>query len=647
MRCRHARPARAAIAALLAVAAGSPAAEEAGRERPLDLGIEEQVGVRLVLVDFLALDRRGRTVPDLAAEEIVLLVDGRQVEIASLDRDCPAGSADDPQPRAAPPPVRFTREPRKIVLAFDYYHMRHAAETLDHALQALDRWPAGDEQHMIVSLGEALRIEQPWTSDAAEVRRALERMRGDPDLYAAAHDRLTEWPFFERVQTLLDLLERVPGRKTVVLFSGPFRPDGFFHDPAHRRLAAISTVARAAIYPVDTGGLRTLVDAGPPRWGGPSELRRLANETGGRMTSDTNDLGLGYARAHRDLGCTYTLGFHDSRPRPDVARRLTLRLGRAGIRVIYPEFYLVRSSAERRRSLLRTAAVAPRVFESEAVQAELFLLGPRSGRHWRAVLGAEVRLDSLPPGGGEDWTFRVLVRKPNGTLVRSVERTLPERDASRVTLFEPLSLAPGRYSVSAVTAPPGGAEPIAASIAAEMARVPRAEPFLVGPILGSRLPGSAAPGEPSFEPLLRREVEQGSSLESLTLACVSGAALPIDVRAITRELVGPDGRRVLAFEPEPARLPDRQTACHEVLDAIPTAGLEPARYALAASAESGGRPLSGGRAEFTIVPRSTGPPVAADRQPGPSLRRGKPPCPAVTVGRAPRPSPPLGRRRSL
>ena len=33
-------------------------------------------------------------------------------------------------------------------------------------------------------------------------------------------------------------------------------------------------------------------------------------DTGGRFTEATNDLGLAYSRAQRDLGCTYTLGFY-------------------------------------------------------------------------------------------------------------------------------------------------------------------------------------------------------------------------------------------------------------------------------------------------------------------------------------------------
>ena len=39
-------------------------------------------------------------------------------------------------------------------------------------------------------------------------------------------------------------------------------------------------------------------------------LVRLANDTGGRLTRATNDFSLGFARAQRDLGCRYTIGFY-------------------------------------------------------------------------------------------------------------------------------------------------------------------------------------------------------------------------------------------------------------------------------------------------------------------------------------------------
>jgi hypothetical protein len=48
-----------------------------------------------------------------------------------------------------------------------------------------------------------------------------------------------------------------------------------------------------------------------PKAGGPPGLHRLAVDTGGRITKNTNDLSLGIARAERDLACRYTIGVYD------------------------------------------------------------------------------------------------------------------------------------------------------------------------------------------------------------------------------------------------------------------------------------------------------------------------------------------------
>lgn len=463
---------------------------------PLELGIEEEVEVRLVLVDLLALDRDDRPVPDLTADELELSVDGRKIEIATFDRDCPALAAADPRDFGRTP------HPGKIVLVFDYYHMTNVAETYERVLETLDTQPAGGAEHMVVSLGDVVRIETPFTTDLGEVRLALRRMRDDPALWAGNHGRLTEWPFFERVGMLFDLLERIAGRKTVVLFSGPFTPDGFFHDPAHKQLSAMSTIARTAIYAVDAGGLRT----GPGHLGGPGELRRLASETGGRMTADTNDIGLAYARARRDLGCRYTLGFHDRRPRADDKRRLTLRVARSGVRIVYPEFYVLRSPATKRESLLATAAMTPQMFSSDSLSAELFLLGPLSKHRWRALLAVELRLDPDEiVEEGEEWLLKGLLRKPNGTLLRSFERTvpMPRGGGVVVTMFKSLSVAPGQYVVSALLADPEAGAPRAASLPVEVLEVPD----------GAR----QAP-------------------DALALVCVANAETAIDLRTLADEV---------------------------------------------------------------------------------------------------------------
>jgi VWFA-related protein len=606
------------VAAAAAFVSVMPAQTVATEPDPLDVGLEEEVEVQLVLVDFLVLDRDDRTVPDLTIDDFTLLVAGREVAIDSLDRDCPVGAAGDPLPgkRSVTLPSAPTARPRRIVLVLDYYHMANVAEAFDAVLEALDKWPVGGEEHMVVSLGPVVRIESPFTRDLDEVRWTLRRMRNDPDLYAGNYSRLTERRFFDRVEVLFDLLERWEGRKTVVLFSGPFQADGFYRDPEFKRLSALATATRTAVYPVDTGGLRTGIGPRSVPFSGPPMLRRLANETGGRMTSGTNEIGVAYAKAHRDLGCTYTMGFYDPRPDTDRKRRLTIHVNdRRGLRVVYPEFFVVRSPDTKRKSLFRTATMTPQMFEDEQVNTDVFVFEPRSSKRWRAMVAVEVRLASdafVDPE--ETWELKGLVRKPNGTIVHSFNQkvAMPATNAATgetpaITLFHEFRARPGRYTVSVVLADPRADTPLAATRPVIIASIPQGEPFLVGPIVGRHAadaetaPDGRRHSTPDFEPSLTQEAAQGDRLDSLTVLCVVGADEPVDVRELARAVTTWEGQGAQAFEPASFRLSgDGAVRCRRLVDAVATAELEPGRYEIRAFAETSDQVTGRGTAEFTI-----------------------------------------------
>jgi len=397
-----------------------------------------------------------------------------------------------------------------------------------------------------------------------------------------------------------------------VLFSGPFRTDGWTHDPQYKELSALSTTVRASIYPVDTRGLQV----GP--LGGPLALRRLANETGGRMTADTNELGMAYAKARRDSGCTYTLGFYDRRARLDDERRITIRLNeKEGRRIVYPEYYVLRSPEEKRKSLFRTAAMAPQVFESSELNTDLFVLAPHSAERWSGVLAVEVRLgpDTFI-FEDEEWELRLLVRRPNGTILRSFTRKIPMPASDPaggpkpvVTLFEELRVRPGEYLVTAVLSDPDGDRPLATTRPAIVSKIPRGKPFMIGPILGNRSETAdetgargARRGRPGFAPLLVQETEKGDPLESLTVVCIVESELPVELSALAREVTAWDGGDSLRFDPVSARFAGQGTLeCHHQYDRVATDGLEPGRYELNATAETSEFIAGSGSVEFTVL----------------------------------------------
>jgi VWFA-related protein len=384
---------------LLAVPVASLArVDETKEDEPVEIGVQERVEVRLVLIDVLVLDHDNRTVPGLEKENFDLRVSGKRTEIETLDVHCPVGATDDVRAeRRSGEPIEAVAAPGagRIVLVFDYFHMvsgdpagnRLGGPTaLGATADALRKGRIAADQIMVVSLGEAMRIETPFTSDRNEVLRALDRMAHDPMLYAGPRG-ITEFRFFRRLRALLDLMEGLPGRKAVVLFSGPLWYDGFNHDIDYARLSAMAATSRTAFYPVDTGGLRVLTDPDNQPLGGQPMLRRIADETGGRMTSDTNDLALGFVRAGRDLGCIYTLGFHERGPKFDKGRRITVRFRhKDGLRAVYPGSFVVRSPSAMAESLFETAIMSPESFVNTAIHADLEIGAPVTAKKRGATL---------------------------------------------------------------------------------------------------------------------------------------------------------------------------------------------------------------------------------------------------------------------
>lgn len=597
------------VAILLLCTATGVAAQET-EDTPVDLGLEEQVDVNFVLIDFMVLDRNDRPVPDLTVEDFKLKVGGVKTPIANLDRSCGSASEEDPPSSAgtATIPLPPGSEQSRIVLVFDYHHMLPTAEVFDRALEMLDKHFTKQREHMIVSFSGIVRIEAPFTTDPDELRWTLRRMRNDRDLFARHRSDTTELQFFDRIRALFDLLERWTGRKTVVFFSGPFTDNSFDYDTQYRELASHSAAVRAALYPVDSFGLRTLNDPHATILGGPSELRRLASETGGRMTADTNDIGMGYVRAQRDLSCVYTLGFYDPNLMYDRNRRLTLKIvRRQGLRAVYPEFYVVRSEEEKQTSLVKTAVLAPHMFESDEVQVRLFVTGAQNAG-WRTVAAVEVRLDPRTvEQPDKPWDLRGFLRKPNGTIVHKFTRKvkLPEGAASEPTLahaFEEAVVPPGDYALSIVLSHSSG-EPRAATLAVTLPPLPRHGPFLIGPLLGRRS-GS------TFVPLIGTEVDRQEDLDSLTVLCLASNE---DSRArptgtVTRWISDLEGDDVRRFDDTSTKLRGSGTRCREIIDTLGAERLEPGEYEIHASAVVSDWVTDVNTTEFTIRNSGDAPP---------------------------------------
>jgi len=230
--------------------------------QPIEVDKLETARVRLIMLDVVVVDSKGRTVPGLTLEDFEVVAGGKAVDADTLDVDCTAaledpGAVRHAAKREVPAPPE---QGRKIVMAFDYLHLDRLqrAEVLDYAMESVKASAPGD-QILLAALNGGLRIELPFTDDHEEAWRGLRRMQRDITLWQPSFDHMNEMGWIGSVTTLFDVLETVPGPKAVVLYSGmgdvPL-------DLQFQEIAAHAAASRCSLYPVDVRGLTTLAVGG-------------------------------------------------------------------------------------------------------------------------------------------------------------------------------------------------------------------------------------------------------------------------------------------------------------------------------------------------------------------------------------------------
>ncbi|MBZ5516571.1 MAG: VWA domain-containing protein, partial [Acidobacteriia bacterium] len=218
----------------------------------------------LVLVDVVAMDKKQKYVRDLAAKEFHVFEDGKEQPITSFTRTSDAQS---PQAPA---------QPRYMVLFFDN-------STMDPSEQQRARQAAGqfvaksaspDRLMAVVDFSGFSRVTQNFTADADALKRAVGNVKfamlrpnepgqtteiaqfGRPSVVQMRSDYAARSVLLA-IRSLARTLRPVPGRKTMIFFSGGFPLT------AERQSELAATIdaankANVAIYPVDVRGLEGL-----------------------------------------------------------------------------------------------------------------------------------------------------------------------------------------------------------------------------------------------------------------------------------------------------------------------------------------------------------------------------------------------------
>jgi hypothetical protein len=464
------------------------------------------------------------------------------------------------------------------------------------------------EELMLVAVTRRLRVETPFTDDMAEILDALDRMRGDPSLwqespihYFHGGERYHEFELFDALSDVIDLMADYEVQKAIVLFSDlPTKieddevhflmtsPLAFDYDRQYEAVSIAAAEARIPIYPIHTSGLG---------FTSPSErLARLAVETGGRFTQNTNDLSLALVKARRDVGCRYAVGFYDTPEHAGRIRRINLKAKHPGLHVHHPVHYQFGGPENERESWSKIAYTAPTLFRDEAVSGQVVLLRPASSRLWQALVALRFPV-SIPALESRVLSFGAKLDDSSRRAAHAFDTEMTVTGADLgveqgIVAVEPARLAAGEYELSVLVDDPEMNEPISAVDGIEVPALPR-EGLVVGQplLLAPARPGITVHWDEALLPLVGGlEADGLEPLESALPICTgpltavvhvcrargeSGSAR-VDAERWIRPLEGGSPTRLLPFHVDLAA--GGPEHCQRLVGALAVDSLAPGGY---------------------------------------------------------------------
>jgi hypothetical protein len=326
---------------------------------------------------------------------------------------------------------------------------------------------------------------------------------------------------------------------------------------------------------------------------------RFAATTGGRITQNENDFTVGYARARRDLGCRYTIGFYDRAPDEDTSHRLRVRSTVPGVTVYHAESYSFPSPQVRRGMALQAAYMVPSMFEGGGMRAQVFPIEPRDRKRWDALIAIDFPVPPAEPGAEpHEREFGVVLEKGANVVKRFARAVKIQRPAGRLAFLEPATLSPGVHTLTAVLSGLEGGDPFTVHMELTIPEIPTRRPFLVGPMLGRHggadvviMGGENRHGAPvdrvgskeSFRPLLVTEIDRTQPLAAFTVACVGKRGAQQGPWRVRRRLATASGNETVASEEATfAGIDKRPMSCEQYFDEVAVSGLAPGPYAFTA-----------------------------------------------------------------
>jgi VWFA-related protein len=358
-----------------------------------------RVSTELVLVNVVARDKKGNLVRDLEREDFTLLEDGKKQQISTFDFEdvdllaasagptisgAAAGTLLHPTKKA--PPTLDARDRRLIVLFFDFSAMQ--PEEIDRSVDAARKFVTTKLQPAdliaIVSLATNMHVDCDFTDDRDKLSGVLAAYTSsqgqgfdngltgssegaaetggsytedDSDLNTFTADRK-----LLAIQSLVQVLGKLPQKKSIVYFSNGITQSGVDNQSALRAATAAAVKANTSIYSLDIRGLQAFPPGGEAQnaslhgqsaYSGASVLNdlngnaasqdtlaTLSADTGGKAFFDSNDFSGVFSQVQKDSSVYYVLGFTSSNPAKDGRyRHLKVTVNRPDLKLDFRAGY--------------------------------------------------------------------------------------------------------------------------------------------------------------------------------------------------------------------------------------------------------------------------------------------------------------------
>jgi VWFA-related protein len=423
--------------------------------------------VDLVLIDVRVTDKSGKPIMNLKPEQFSITEDGHPQKISSLDYNnieqieragekntapivVPMGTVPPPKPESVRAAVR---DHRLIVLFFDLtaLHPDDLLRAQESAQKYVEKQMSPADLVALAVFGNQLKVPVHFTNNREVLLRAVNKLRAGKDAALAdmamaaaqpGEDTVsddtgaafvtdeTEFNIFNTdrklsaLQSLALLLRDIPGRKSVVQFSGGISQTGEENraqllattDAANRANVSFYSVDARGLYPMPPGGdarqgssavTAMFTGGGKPtashqasralftgaevmqesaaRHNSRETLSTLAADTGGRSFFDLGDLSNVFKQVQSDSRGYYLLGYYSSDTRRNGAwRRVKVKVNVPGARVKFRQGYYASSEssalAENRERQLMDALhdESPYVELPVALETSYFRLGEKN-----------------------------------------------------------------------------------------------------------------------------------------------------------------------------------------------------------------------------------------------------------------------------